>query len=45
MVNFMEAGMWFHRVERFVTAALVVAAVLAFVVPFVFGLISPIVGR
>jgi len=45
MVNFMEAGMSFHRFERFVTAALVVAVVLAFAVPFVLGLISPIVGR
>lgn len=36
--------MWFYRFERFVSAALVVAVVLAFAVPFVFGLISPILG-
>ena len=36
--------MWFHKVERLVTAALVVAIVLAFAVPFVLRLISPLFG-
>jgi hypothetical protein len=45
MIDPMEARMWSHRSGRFVTAAVVVAAVLAFAVPIVLRLISPFVGR
>jgi len=45
MIGPMEARMWSHRFERLVTAALVVAAVLAFAVPIVLTLISPFAGR
>jgi hypothetical protein len=45
MIDPMEARMWSHRFERLVTAALVVAAVLAFAVPIVLTLISPFAGR
>jgi hypothetical protein len=41
----MEARMWFHKVERYAAAALVVAIVLAFAVPFVLRLMSPLLGR
>ena len=40
-----EARMWRYKFNRFATAALVVAIVLAFAVPFVLRLISPLVGR
>lgn len=46
MVNdTMEARMLFRRFERFVTAAVVVAVVLAFAVPFGLTLLSSFVGR
>lgn len=45
IVVVMEARMWRYRFNRFATAALVVAIVLAFGVPFVLRLISPLVGR
>lgn len=44
IVVLMEARMWFHKLERYATAALVVAIVLAFAVPFVLRLLSPLLG-
>jgi hypothetical protein len=43
--NTMEARMLFHRFERFVTAAIVVAVVLAFAIPFLLSLLSSLGGR
>jgi hypothetical protein len=45
MVNPWRRGMLFRSVERLVAAAVVVAVVLAFAVPFVLSLIGPFVGR
>jgi hypothetical protein len=45
MIDPMEARMWSRRFERFVTAALVVAVVLAFAVPIALTLLAPRAGR
>jgi hypothetical protein len=45
IVVHMEAQMWRYRFNRFATTALIVAVMLAFAVPFVLRLISPLVGR